>query len=80
LKEKLEEVCKLVIEAADLLKKVLAPHLTAKSLKRIDVLVAYAGDPYVLYKIVMDRSMQDELYELVSAGEHYSQFHFYADD
>jgi hypothetical protein len=73
-------VTRYIQEAAELLKKVLAPHLTANSLKKIDVLVTYAADPTVLYKIVMDRSMQEELYELVSAGEHYSQFHFYAEE
>jgi len=80
LKEKLQEVHDLVNEAAISIKKVLQGHLTPKNLNRVDALIDYVSEPELLYTVLMDRTMQDELYELVSAGEHYSQFHFYEDD
>ncbi|KAL6057702.1 hypothetical protein QOT17_015303 [Balamuthia mandrillaris] len=83
-KEKLEELLQqvqvLVRQAADTFRRVLEPHLQPKSLERIESIVSYLGDPQTLLKILVDVGLSIEVGALVSAGEHYSQFHFYVEE
>jgi len=80
LKERLAQVSGHIRQAGMLLSDLLRPHLTPKSIQRIQDIVDYISNADVLFKVLMDRELMQEVYELVSAGEHYSQFHFYIDD
>jgi len=77
--EKFEEVQKKLHEGADILAKLLEPHLKPKSMKSLQDLVNYVGNAERLYKIFQDSSLDDDLQELISASEHYTQFHFYSE-
>jgi len=79
LAEKFGEVQKKLHEGADILAKVLEPHLKPKSMKNIQDLVDYIGDSERLFKIFQDSSLDEDLQELISASEHYTQFHFYSE-
>jgi len=69
-----------VKKALDALVEMLSPHLTPKSITRVKNTMEYLGNAETLFKVLMDKSLHEDLGELVMAGEHYSQFHFYADD
>jgi len=77
--EKFKEVEKKLHEGADILAKLLEPHLKPKSLKTLRELVDYIGNSERLGKIFQDGSLDEDLQELISATEHYTQFHFYAE-
>jgi hypothetical protein len=77
---KLQQVEQLVKEGAENLIMALTNLILPRNIKRIQDTVAYIGDHQVLFRILMDRSFDSELYYLTSAAEHYSQFHFYPED
>jgi len=79
LMEKFEEVQKKLKEGAGILAKLLEPHLKPKSVKKLQDLVDYIGNAERLFKIFKDSALDEDLQELISASEHYTQFHFYAE-
>jgi len=79
LMQKFEEVQKKMHEGADILSKLLEPHLKPKTMKTLDDLVNYIGNAETLSKIFVDSALDEDLQELISAAEHYTQFHFYAE-
>jgi len=79
LQEKFAEVQAKLYEGADILSKLLEPHLKPKTLKSVRELVEYIGNADRLFKIFKDSSLDEDLQELISASEHYTQFHFYSE-
>jgi len=79
LMEKFAEVQKKMQEGGVLLAKTLEPHLKPKNILMLQDLVSYISDAERLFKIFKDPALDEELQELMSASEHYTQFHFYAD-
>jgi len=77
LMEKFEEVEKKIREGGDILAKLLSPHLKSKNMKMIQELVDYIGNAERLFQIFQDSALDEDLQELISASEHYTQFHFY---
>lgn len=77
--EKFDEVSKMLHEGASILTKTLSPHLKAKNVSLIKETVDYLGDPVRLLRIFKDTTLDEDLQELMSACEHYTQFHFYAE-
>jgi hypothetical protein len=77
LKEKLLVVEGQIKEAASILTNLLKPHLQAKNVQRIDQTVALIGTADFLFKILKESSLEEEVQELINAGEHYTGFHFY---
>jgi hypothetical protein len=77
LKEKLGEAHKYFAEAATILTKILSPLMKEKNVARIKATTDYVGDTDRLFKIYMDNTLNDPLQDLISAAEHYTQFHFY---
>jgi len=77
--EKFGEVEKKIREGGDILGKLLTPYLKPKNLKMLQDLVDYIGNAERLFQIFQDSSLDDDLQELISASEHYTQFHFYAE-
>jgi hypothetical protein len=79
LREKFGEVQAKLFEGADILSKLMEPHLKPKTLKTLREIVEFIGNSDRLLKIFQDSSLDDDLQELISASEHYTQFHFYAE-
>jgi len=79
LREKLVVVESQIKEASSLLTNLLKPHLQAKNVQRIDQTVAIIGTADFLFKILKEPSLEEEVQELINAGEHYTGFHFYAE-
>jgi len=79
LMEKFEEVEKKFHEGGSILGKLFEPHLKPSNLKILQDLVDYIGNSERLFKIFQDSSLDEDLQELISASEHYTQFHFYSD-
>jgi len=79
LEDKFAQVQKLLSEAAAILTNLLSPHMKAKNAQRIKDTTDYLGNPERLMRIFQDDSLNDDLQELISAGEHYTQFHFYSE-
>jgi len=79
LKEILGEVRVLVMAAGDSLKKLLMPHIQLKNLARVDEILSYITDPEVVIRILLNPELDSEVFDLESAAEHYSQFHYYVD-
>jgi len=79
LTDKFGEVQKKMHEGGQLLSKTLEPHLKPKNILMLQDLVDYIGNAERLFKIFKDATLDDELQELISASEHYTQFHFYSD-
>jgi len=79
LHEKLEEVQKHIIQGADILMKLMEPFIQSKNLQKIKDTVGYLGNAEFLFKSFGDSAIENELQELISACEHYTQFHFYND-
>jgi len=77
--QKLQEVEKLVKEAAAALIKILEPLLKPKNTQRIREAIDYIANADFLSKIFNDSGLDEPLQELINAGDHYTQFHFYAD-
>jgi len=77
--EKFGEVEKKIREGGDILSKLLAPHLKPKNVKILQDLVEYISNADRLFQIFQDTTLDDDLQELVSASEHYTQFHFYSE-
>jgi len=67
-------------EGGELLAKTLEPHLKPKTIQMLKELVEYIGNSERLFKIFKDTALDEELQELISASEHYTQFHFYSDE
>jgi len=80
LKERLNEVEKCLREASDVLKKLLSPHIKPQNVQRIDDSMNSIGTADFLEKILLDPDLAEEVQELVNASEHYTQFHFYANE
>ena len=64
-------------EAVTVLTKLLTPHLKEKNVKLVKSTAEDIGSASFLFKILMDQSLTEEVQDLVTAGEHYTQFHFY---
>jgi len=77
LKEKFVIVQKNFEEAADKLTKVLSPLMKPANVARIKMTTDYIGNADRLLKIYLDEALNDPLQDLISAAEHYTQFHFY---
>jgi hypothetical protein len=77
LKEKLEIVQNNLYEAGAILTKVLTPHLKPKNVAMVKRLLQLIGNAPFLFKLLMDNSLIEETHELITAGDHYCQFHFY---
>jgi len=80
LKVKLQQVDDLVKQAGKTLCDILKVHLQEKSIVRVHDIVNYLSNSETLLKVLKDTTLHEDLGELVMAGEHYSQFHFYAED
>jgi len=78
--EKLGEVNANLQQGRDVLIKILSPHVKPKTIILIKDTIDYLGNPDRLMKIFQDDTLGDDLQELISAAEHYTQFHFYAED
>jgi len=78
LMEKFGEVEKKMHEGGELLSKTLEPHLKPKTIQMLRDLVDYIANSERLFKIFKDTTLDEELQELISASEHYTQFHFYS--
>ncbi len=65
-------------EAGQLLTNMLAPHLKAQNLQKIRWVVDY-GSATTLMRILLDPDQEQPVLTLLEAGEHYAQFHFYAE-
>jgi hypothetical protein len=79
LREKFGEVQRLLGEAGQILSKLLEPHVKPKHVVLIKETLDFLGDPDRLLAIFTDDTLDDPLQELISAAEHYTQFHFYAE-
>jgi len=79
LMEKFGEVQKKLHEGGDILTKLLEPFLTPKTMKTLQDLADYIGNADRLFRIYQDSALDEDLQELISASEHYTQFHFYAE-
>jgi len=66
-------------DAAEILTKLLSPHMKPKNVQKIKDTTDYLGNADRLMQIFYDEALNDDLQELISAGEHYTQFHFYSD-
>jgi len=80
LKTKLQQVDELVKQAGKTLCDVLKGHLQDNSIARVNDIVNYLSNSDTLLKVLKDTTLHEDLGELVMAGEHYTQFHFYAED
>jgi len=72
-------VNKQALEAAAILTKLLEPHMKPKNLSKIKETIDFLTNPDFLLKVFKDDTLDDDLQELISAMEHYTQFHFYSD-
>jgi len=72
-------VNKQALEAASILTKLLEPHMKPKNLVKIKETIDFLTNPEFLLKVFKEESLDDDLQELISAMEHYTQFHFYSD-
>jgi len=79
LMEKFGEVEKKMHEGGQLLAKTLEPHLKPKNITMLQELVDFIGSSERLFRIFKDVTLDEELQELISASEHYTQFHFYSE-
>jgi len=79
LKEKLEQVQAKLNESATVLTTLLSPHVKAKNVQLVKSTADSIGTAAFLFKILMDESLVDEVQDLITAGEHYTQFHFYTE-
>ena len=80
LKLRLKQVETLVKQAGEALANTLKGQLSANSITRLNDTIKYLANPEALLIVLKDPTMYDDLNELVTAGEHYSQFYYYADD
>jgi len=80
LRIKLKQVETLVKQAGEALGNTLKGHLSDNSIKRLNDTIKYISNADALLVVLKDPTMYDDLNELVTAGEHYSQFYYYADD
>jgi len=78
LQEKFAQVKDLLQTGGDTLKKLLEPHIKPKNLAMLSSIIDVIADADFLMSIFIDESLDEPLQELISAGEHYTQFHFYA--
>jgi len=67
------------LEAAGILTKLLEPHMKPNNLVKIKETIEFLSNPDFLLKVFKDDSLDDDLQELISAMEHYTQFHFYSE-
>jgi len=79
LKKRLAEFQKHWFASGDVLRKMLTPHMKPTNGAKIKVLADYLSDIDRLYFIFTEPTLDDELQELISAAEHYTQFHFYSE-
>lgn len=79
MKEKLEQVQAKLNESAAVLTTLLSPHVKAKNVQLVKSTADSIGTAAFLFKILMDESLVDEVQDLITAGEHYTQFHFYSE-
>jgi len=77
--QKFGEVNKMLMEAAEKISNLVGPHLKPKNVDMVRSTIEYLGDPERLMQIFMDPAIDEDLQELISAGEHYTQFHFYSE-
>jgi hypothetical protein len=80
LAEKFAEVHSNLDSAAAILSKLVEPHLKPKNIQLIKDTMSYLSNSDRLMKIFNDESLDEDLQELINASEHYTQFHFYADE
>jgi len=80
LHDKFVEVNKQLTDAATILKDLLTPHLKPHNVARIKDTLDYLGDPDRLLRIFTDETINEELQELITSADHYTQFHFYSGD
>lgn len=80
LRKKFAEASKSIADAAGILTKLVTPHLTQKNVMRIQQTVDYFANVDRLYTIFTDPALDEDLLELITASEHYSQFHFYPEE
>jgi len=76
---KFTEVHKQALEASEILTKLLEVHMKPKNLVKIKETIEYLTNPEFLLKVFKDDSLDEDLQELISAMEHYTQFHFYSE-
>jgi len=76
---KFGEVHQQALEAGEILTKLLEVHMKPKNLVKIKETIQYLTNPDFLLKVFKDDSLDEDLQELVSAMEHYTQFHFYSE-
>jgi len=67
------------LEAAGILTKLLEPHMKPTNLVKIKETIEFLTNPEFLLKVFKEDSLDDDLQELISAMEHYTQFHFYSE-
>jgi len=78
LHEKFVQIKDLIQSGGEILKKLLEPHVKPKNLAMLSRTIDVIADADFLMAIFIDESLDEPLQELISAGEHYTQFHFYA--
>jgi len=79
LQEKFVQVQQLLSETSTTLTALLTAHMKPKNLAKIKETTDYLGNPERLMRIFQDEALNEDLQELISAGDHYTQFHFYSD-
>jgi len=79
LKQKFEDINKDFVQAAELLTKLLTPHMKTQNVVLVSETAGYLSDPERMLRIFKDDTLSNELQTLMYAAEHYTQFHYYAD-
>jgi len=78
LEDKFVQIKELIKNGGEELKKILEPHIKPKNLLMLSNTINVIADADFLLAIFTDESLDEPLQELISSGEHYTQFHFYA--
>lgn len=77
MKEKLTQVQVHLQEASSILSNLLAPHLKPQNVQLVKATSDIIANADFLFKILIDEALAEEVQELITASDHYTQFHFY---
>jgi len=77
--DKFNQIQKLFEETADILARILKDHMSEKNIGKLRDTLGLLGNAEFLAKVFDDETLDEPLQDLISAAEHYTQFHFYAE-